>query len=76
VSSVPHLIPTARVRHAPTAHQRAQHPHSVEPGRFLEADELRFDDSNAFDLLYLLNEDLFQGGLTDAPFRSDRKSPR
>jgi len=27
-------------------------------------------------LLDLLNEDLFTGGLTDAAFRSDRKSPR
>jgi hypothetical protein len=48
----------------------------LDPARFLDGDQLRFDDSNAFDLLYLLNEDLFQGGLTDAPFRSNRKSPR
>jgi hypothetical protein len=44
--------------------------------RFLDGDCLRYDDANPFDLVYLLNEDFFQGGLTDAAFRSDRKSPR
>lgn len=44
--------------------------------RFLEADQLRYDEANPFELIYLLNEDFFQGGLTDAAFRSDRKSPR
>jgi hypothetical protein len=44
--------------------------------RFLDGDELRYDDENPFELIYLLNEDFFQGGLTDAAFRSDRKSPR
>jgi hypothetical protein len=43
---------------------------------FLEGDQLRFDEANPFALVYLLNEDFFQGGLTDVPFRSDRKSPR
>jgi hypothetical protein len=45
--------------------------------RFLDSsDELVYDDAHAFELVYLLNEDFFQGGLTDAGFRSDRKSPR
>ena len=44
--------------------------------RFLDGDRLRYDDANPFELVYLLNEDFFQGGLTDAAFRSDRKSPR
>jgi hypothetical protein len=44
--------------------------------RFLDGDRLIYDDSSPFALIYLLNEDYFQGGLTDAPFRSDRKSPR
>ncbi len=43
---------------------------------FLDGDKLRYDDSDPFALVYLLNEDFFQGGLTDEPFRSDRKSPR
>jgi len=43
---------------------------------FLDGDQLRYDDANPFDLVYLLNEDFFQGGLTDVGFRSDRKSPR
>ena len=44
--------------------------------RFLDGDHLRYDDADPFALVYLLNEDFFQGGLTDAAFRSDRKSPR
>lgn len=43
---------------------------------FLDGDKLRYNDANPFPLMYLLNEDFFQGGLTDAAFRSDRKSPR
>lgn len=43
---------------------------------FLDGDQLRYDDANPFPLVYLLNEDFFQGGLTDVAFRSDRKSPR
>lgn len=43
---------------------------------FLDGDQLRYDDANPFELVYLLNEDYFQGGLTDIGFRSDRKSPR
>jgi hypothetical protein len=34
------------------------------------------DDANPFELIYLLNEDFFQGGLTDVAFRSDRNSQR
>ncbi len=44
--------------------------------QFVDGDRLIYDDSSPFALIYLLNEDFFQGGLTDAPFRSDRKSPR
>jgi hypothetical protein len=44
--------------------------------QFVDSDQLIYDDSSPFELIYLLNEDFFQGGLTDAPFRSDRKSPR
>jgi len=43
---------------------------------FLDGDRLRYDDAHPFALVYLLNEDYFQGGLTDTGFRSDRKSPR
>jgi Kiwa KwaB-like protein len=43
---------------------------------FLDGDKLIVDDANPFQLVYLLNEDFFQGGLTDMAFRSDRKSPR
>lgn len=43
---------------------------------FLEGDELKIDEANPFQLIYMLNEDFFRGGLTDADFRSDRKSPR
>jgi hypothetical protein len=42
----------------------------------LENDKLVVDDANPFLVVYFLNEDFFQGGLTDSPFRSDRKSPR
>lgn len=43
---------------------------------FLDGEELIVDNANPFQLVYLLNEDFFQGGLTDVAFRSDRKSPR
>ena len=39
---------------------------------FLDGDQLRYDDANPFELVYLLNEDYFQGGLTDIGFRSDK----
>jgi hypothetical protein len=48
----------------------------LDEDRFLDGDTLRYDEDSPFDLVYLLNEDFFQGGLTDAAFRSDRKSPR
>lgn len=32
--------------------------------------------NDPFRLVYLLNEDFFNGGLTDVSFRSDRKAPR
>ncbi len=43
---------------------------------FIDGNRLRYNDANPFELVYLLNEDYFQGGLTDTGFRSDRKSPR
>jgi hypothetical protein len=43
---------------------------------FIEGDELKVDESNPFQLVYMLNEDFFRGGLTETDFRSDRKSPR
>jgi hypothetical protein len=42
----------------------------------LDNDKLVVDDANPFRVVYFLNEDFFQGGLTDSAFRSDRKSPR
>lgn len=36
-----------------------------------DADELLLDDTDPFRLVYLLNEDFFEGGLTDEGFRSD-----
>ena len=48
----------------------------------LEADisfhdgKLDLPDDQFFHLMYLLNEDFFNGGLTNEKFRSDRKSPR
>jgi hypothetical protein len=38
--------------------------------------DARVDEADSMALLDFLNEDLFTGGLTDAAFRSDRKSPR
>lgn len=48
----------------------------LQEDQFLDGDKLRYDAANPFELVYLLNEDFFQGGLTDVAFRSDRKSPR
>lgn len=42
---------------------------------FVADDELLVDAQNPYTLMYLLNEDLFVGGLTQDRFRSDRKSP-
>jgi hypothetical protein len=55
-----------------------QHLHDadLDETAFLDGDRLRYDDANPFALVYLLNEDYFQGGLTSVGFRSDRKSPR
>jgi len=34
-----------------------------------------FAQADAKQMLLLLNEDLFHGGLTNAPFQADRKRP-
>lgn len=48
----------------------------LEEGKFIQDDELVFDDADPFTLMALLNEDLFSGGLTGTGFRSERKSTR
>lgn len=46
-----------------------------DPDEFIEDGKLHIDEENAEVLLQLLNEDLFNGGLTGDPFRSDGKAP-
>jgi hypothetical protein len=48
----------------------------LEQADFIAGDELVVDEADPRMLLDLLNEDLFVGGLTDAGFRSERKSLR
>lgn len=48
----------------------------LDEAEFIQNDQLVVDDTDPLTLLHLLNEDLFVGGLTDQPFRSERKSPR
>jgi hypothetical protein len=48
----------------------------LDEAEFIEDDELVIDDQDPFKLMYLLNEDLFRGGLTSQGFVSDRKSLR
>jgi len=43
---------------------------------FIADGQLVAPDNYLPELMYLLNEDLFTGGLTQRAFRSDRKSPR
>lgn len=66
--------------HLPSVTIERLRQHLAEAGlpedRFLDGDQVRYDDASPFELVYLLNEDFFQGGLTDTAFRSDRKSPR
>jgi hypothetical protein len=47
----------------------------LEPADFIKDDELVVSDANADQLLKLLNEDLFTGGLTGDPFVTDGKEP-
>ena len=47
----------------------------LEPTDFIENDELVVSEANADQLLKLLNEDLFTGGLTGDPFLSGGKEP-
>jgi len=42
---------------------------------FVANGELIIDPSDPFKMLYVLNEDLFKGGLTATPFRSEGKRP-
>lgn len=43
---------------------------------FNDADELVFDEKSLPEVLKFLNEDMFKGVLTDAPFEVDSKAPR
>lgn len=45
----------------------------LDPKDFVKANKLVVDQANAGDLLQLLNEDLFLGGLTGNRFRSGGK---
>lgn len=47
----------------------------LEPSDFIKDDRLVVSDTNADQLLKLLNEDLFTGGLTGDPFLTDGKEP-
>jgi len=48
----------------------------IDGSLYIENEMLRVDAGEVFRLLHLLNEDYFRGGLTDAPFMSERKSPQ
>ena len=49
----------------------------LSPDDYIDADgKIVVDDGKVADLLYLLNEDFFLGGLSATRFRSDRKAPR
>lgn len=48
----------------------------LDPDRFVKNDQLTFDKAEAKDILKLLNEDLFRGGLSNEAFQVERKSPR
>lgn len=50
--------------------------HGLDADRFIVDGELVFDQADVKDILKLLNEDLFRGGLTNQDFQVDRKSPR
>lgn len=47
----------------------------LKPSDFIKGDELVVSEANADQLLKLLNEDLFTGGLTGDPFVTDGKEP-
>ena len=46
----------------------------LDPSKFVDGNQLVFDDTDPATLLKVLNEDLFRGGLTDEPFVADRKA--
>lgn len=50
--------------------------HGIDPRDFIVDGKLTFDKAQSRDILKLLNEDLFRGGLTNQDFQVDRKSPR
>lgn len=50
--------------------------HDLNVEKFIVDGQLVFDRADLKDILKLLNEDLFRGGLTDQDFQVDRKSPR
>jgi hypothetical protein len=47
----------------------------IKVGKHVKDGKLVIDASSAEELLRVLNEDLFRGGLTDDPFRSEAKEP-
>jgi hypothetical protein len=50
--------------------------HGLDPTEFIVDGCLVFDRASVKDILKLLNEDLFRGGLTGQDFQVDRKSAR
>lgn len=50
--------------------------HEMDVDKFVVDGRLVFDRADARDVVKLLNEDLFRGGLTNQRFEVDRKSPR
>ncbi|HEX5119305.1 MAG TPA: hypothetical protein VFW65_29290 [Pseudonocardiaceae bacterium] len=50
--------------------------HHIDARKFIVNGKLVFDRADVRDIIKLLNEDLFLGGLTNQDFQVDRKSPR
>ncbi|UJW33640.1 hypothetical protein L3Q67_07710 [Saccharothrix sp. AJ9571] len=50
--------------------------HDLDVGKFIVDGKLTFDKADSKEILKLLNEDLFRGGLTNQGYQVDRKSPR
>ena len=50
--------------------------HGLDVRELMKGDQLLVTDRNVVDVLKLLNEDLFVGGLSGTPFEVDKKAPR
>ena len=50
--------------------------HGLDPTELMKGDQLLVTDHTVVDVLKLLNEDLFVGGLSGTPFEVDKKAPR